>query len=150
MSPMRREDDRLEVGPTWEDLVERKIQEAQERGAFDNLRGRGQPLNLETNPYARDWELGFKILKDGGFAPTWVEASREMEAALARVEQARQSWPGRPGERASARRAYVDRVEAANTHIDRFNVHTPFTWLQRARLSPAREARRFDEAWPEG
>ena len=150
MSPIRREDDQVEVGPTWEDLVERKIQEAQERGDFDNLRGHGRRLRLERNPYAKDWELGFKILKDGGFAPPWIEASREMEDALALVEQARRGWTARRrGQRAAARRDYLERVEAANVLVDRFNLHTPFAWLQRPRLSPAVEARRFDEAWPE-
>ncbi len=150
MSPARREEDHIEAAPTWEDLVERKIREAQERGDFDNLSGRGRPLNLEPNVYAGDWELSYKILKDNGFAPPWVEASREMEEALDAVRTAAQSWdPSRPGDRASARRAYLERVKAANVLIDRFNLHTPFTWTQRLRLSLDRESQRFDIAWPE-
>ena len=82
MSPIRREDDHVELGATWEDLVERKIREAQERGDFDDLAGQGRPLRIDKNPYARDWELAYKILKDHEFAPPWVEASREMERAL--------------------------------------------------------------------
>jgi len=146
MSPIRREQDHVEVGATWEDLVERKIREAQERGAFDNLPGQGRPLRLDDNPYARDWALAFKILKDHDFAPPWVEASREMEQALEALRRAEP--PRRAGDRAAARRAYLERVEAANARIDHFNLLVPFTWLQRPRLSPADAADRFDAAWP--
>ena len=83
MAPLRREGDHYEAAPTWEDLVERKIREAQERGDFDDLPGRGRPLQLDGNPYARDWELAYKLLRDHGFAPPWVEASRDMVAARA-------------------------------------------------------------------
>src|SRR5271165_6521002 len=31
----------------WESIVEQQIAEAREQGAFDNLRGEGQPLRLE-------------------------------------------------------------------------------------------------------
>ncbi len=149
MAPVRREDNHLEVAATWEDLVERKIREAQERGDFDNLSGQGQPLRIETNPYARDWELAYKILSDHGFAPPWVEASRIMEQAVDAVRAASKSWPGpRPSERAAQRAAHLERVRAANAAIDRFNLLTPFPWLQRARLSLEAEVRRFDAAWP--
>src|SRR5439155_11046154 len=60
MSPIRREDDHVELGATWEDLVERKIREAQERGDFDDLAGQGRPLRIDKNPYARDWELSMR------------------------------------------------------------------------------------------
>ena len=35
----------------WEMIAERKIREAMEEGAFENLRGKGRPLDLEENPY---------------------------------------------------------------------------------------------------
>jgi hypothetical protein len=150
MSPLRREDDHVEWGPTWEDLVERKIREAQEQGLFDNLPGAGRPLSVERNPYARDWELAYGILRDNGYAPPWIEASREMEAALDRVGLAEARWPGqrrvnRPRERAD----YLALVDEANRLVDRFNLLTPFVWVQRPRLSRSTQEARFDAAWPE-
>jgi DnaJ family protein C protein 28 len=147
VSPIRREENHIEIGASWDDLVERKIREAQEQGAFDNLPGQGRPLRIEKNPYARDWELAYKILKDNDFAPPWVEASRLMVRALDAVRNARSGGPSH--DRPAARRAHLALVEDANRRIDRFNLLVPFPWLQRARLSWTAEAARFDAAWPE-
>ena len=38
----------------WESAVDQQIREAQELGKFDNLPGRGKPLDLKPNPYAQD------------------------------------------------------------------------------------------------
>ena len=146
MAPVHREDDHYEVAPTWDDLVERKIRAARERGDFDDLPGRGRPLRLEDNPYAGDWQLAYKILRDHGFAPPWVEASRELERRLEAVCQAASGWGS--GDRAAARRAFLEQVRTANAAIARFNLLTPFAWLQRPPLSADAEALRFDAAWP--
>lgn len=66
----------------FETLVERRIRAAQEQGLFDNLPGRGQPLDLgEENPFEDpDWRVAYRILKNAGFAPRWIELGRELEA----------------------------------------------------------------------
>ncbi len=59
----------------FEKIAERKIEEAIAEGAFDNLQGKGQPLNasdLET-------PLDIKILKNAGVAPEWIQISKEIE-----------------------------------------------------------------------
>lgn len=35
----------------WGNIAERKIREAMAEGAFDNLKGKGHPLDLEENPF---------------------------------------------------------------------------------------------------
>ena len=70
----------------WASLVEQQIREAQERGAFDHLPGAGRPLVLTPNPYAQDREMAFKILKDAGLAPEWIELGK---IARSRLERAR-------------------------------------------------------------
>ncbi len=41
-------------GKRFQDYIEEIIQEAAERGEFDNLAGMGKPLNLDDdNPYCR-------------------------------------------------------------------------------------------------
>lgn len=65
----------------WEDLVEQRIKEAMERGEFDNLRGKGQPLNLERNPFADPaWEMAHRMLTGQGFTLQWIEERRLIEA----------------------------------------------------------------------
>ena len=34
----------------WESLIDKKIREAMERGEFDNLTGKGEPIDLSENP----------------------------------------------------------------------------------------------------
>ena len=63
-----------------EDLVEQQILKAQEKGEFDNLSGAGQRLNLEENPLQPpELRMPFKILKDNGFAPFWIELGKEID-----------------------------------------------------------------------
>lgn len=63
---------------SYQSAVEQQIREAQERGDFDNLRGRGQPLAIEKNEYAGDRELAYKMLKDNGFTLPWIEQRNEL------------------------------------------------------------------------
>ena len=57
---------------TYKTVVEKQIQEAMERGEFDNLPGKGKPLDLDINHYAGDNELAFKMLKDNNFTLPWI------------------------------------------------------------------------------
>jgi len=62
------------------DFVGEMIAQAQARGEFDNLEGAGQPLKLEENPYAPpELHMAYKILKDAGFAPYWIELGKEID-----------------------------------------------------------------------
>jgi DnaJ family protein C protein 28 len=69
----------------WESWIEQQIREAQERGEFDDLPGKGKPLDLAANPYARDRELAFKVLKDAGYAPDWIELDKALRGKLERA-----------------------------------------------------------------
>lgn len=67
----------------WEDAVEKQIREAMARGEFENLRGKGKPLDLGGNPYApKDWQLAYKMMQDAGVVPDWIEHGKEIRADL--------------------------------------------------------------------
>jgi hypothetical protein len=69
--------------------VEVSIQEAIERGDFDNLRGKGRPLNLDEYFEApEDRRLGYSLLKAGGFRPPEVELLGEIAALEAEIGEA--------------------------------------------------------------
>ena len=61
-------------------IAEEKIREAMENGEFDNLSGRGKPLDMDayfaTPPHLR---LGYSVLKSGGFVPEEVYLLKEAE-----------------------------------------------------------------------
>jgi hypothetical protein len=60
-------------------LVEEKIQKAREEGAFDNLPGRGKPLQMEDDSsIPEDLRLAWKVLKNSGCLPPEIELRKEI------------------------------------------------------------------------
>ena len=75
----------------WDSWVDTAIREAQQRGEFDDLPGQGRPLRLDDNPFAGERALGFRVLKNAGVLPFWMELEKEIgaDAAALRVLRAR-------------------------------------------------------------
>lgn len=70
------------------DLVGVLIKKAMEQGEFDNLEGTGQPLNLGDNPFVPDdMHMAYKILKDAGYAPYWIELGKEIDALRVKLNK---------------------------------------------------------------
>jgi hypothetical protein len=141
----------------WESLVDKKIREAMEAGDFDNLAGTGQPIDLTENPYEDpDWRTAHRMLRNAGFAPSWIEERKDIDAELeaARIvlarkwmimrnaqetrheESARERW-----ERAQAE--FRVTVSALNRRIDTWNLKTPAIAFQRNRIDAEREIERI-------
>jgi hypothetical protein len=117
-----------------EALIDRKIREAQEAGAFDDLPFQGEPLPLVDDSAAGDWALAYRMLKGARFAPPWIETDKEVRALLAERETILERAPGssavgRQRDREQLRRV----VEAANRAITRLNHEAP-TYRQHRRL----------------
>jgi DnaJ family protein C protein 28 len=76
-----------------DELIRRAMQE----GQFDNLPGKGKPLNLDDNPFEDpEWRMAHHVLRSSGLSLPWIEVKRELEAAIesARSELQR-SWQWR-------------------------------------------------------
>lgn len=58
--------------------VEQAIEEAQKRGDFDNLPGKGKPLNLGKNRQAGENALAFDMLQNNDYTLPWIANRREM------------------------------------------------------------------------
>jgi len=70
-------------------LVEEIIREAVARGDFDNLPGKGKPLNLDEYFAApEEMRATYQMLKDAGFLPEEVQLLKEIAALKARLEGA--------------------------------------------------------------
>lgn len=66
-----------------ESLTERKLREAIENGEFDNLPGKGEPIDLKENPFEDpDLRTVHRLLRNAGFAPAWIEERKDIDAAL--------------------------------------------------------------------
>lgn len=90
MSPLRHDEQGTRVVPSWQSVIEEKIAEARERGEFDDLPGTGQPLRIQENPLAGDWELAFHVLENAEMAPPWMEMSREVQEGMAELAALRE------------------------------------------------------------
>jgi len=69
--------------------IEEIIQKAMQEGAFDNLPGKGQPLDLDDNPHLDpEWQLAYHLLKENGYAPEFIEKRQIIELELAKARAA--------------------------------------------------------------
>ena len=60
-------------------IIEKKITDAQKKGEFDELPGRGKPLLVEDDfnvPY--DLRLAYKILKNADYLPPELQLKKEI------------------------------------------------------------------------
>ncbi len=70
-------------------VLEKLIRKAQEEGKFDNLRGKGQPLRLDDNPFEDPAAaMANRMLKDNDFRPEWLEADLSLRQDLAAARRA--------------------------------------------------------------
>lgn len=85
----------------WRDLVSKRIEEAMRRGDFDNLPGRGKPVDVSRQPFVpEDQLMAFKLLQNNDLTPDWIAERKEVlkgiEAFRAKLHgvaaQARVQW----------------------------------------------------------
>jgi hypothetical protein len=139
---------RLSIGPTWESLVERQIREAMDEGAFDELPYSGERLPIEEDSAAGERALGFRVLRNAGVAPPWIEADKEVRALLtdrdALLNRARGAGPlGRP----RLRRELEGIVLEVNRAIERLNAEAPTDHQHRRPLDLGEELARLEAAF---
>ena len=64
---------------SFDKLVEEKIKEAQQRGEFDNLPGKGKPIDLSAYfETPEDVRLAQSVLKNAGFTSREVDLLNEI------------------------------------------------------------------------
>lgn len=149
---------------SFDDLVEEKIRKAREEGAFDNLEGHGKPINLYDNPFEPpEMKMVFKLLKDAGFSPYWIELGKDVDASIEQFWQDAEKFKtrlrvARNGSKWSLKRNSPEKMtqkfytearsklQEINKKIDNFNNHCPMWWLGRGRLNINEEMAKVEEA----
>ncbi len=80
----------------FEKIAEKKIREAMDNGEFDDLPGKGKPLQLEDDRHiAQDIRLAHKILKNANCLPPELELRNEiltMEELLDGVRDTKEKY----------------------------------------------------------
>jgi hypothetical protein len=70
-----------------ESAIEAKIRQAIERGEFDNLEGRGKPLDLTAYfNTPEELRMAYAMLKSNQFVPEEVEMLKEIAALKAQIK----------------------------------------------------------------
>jgi hypothetical protein len=106
-------------------IADRKIQEAMDEGAFENLTGSGQQLPLEDEPFVDpSLRMAHRLLRNNGFAPAWIEEGNDLDATIDRLRKDRAC--GRITADEFRRQAI-----ALNRRIFAFNLKAPATSLHK-------------------
>ncbi|MBN2043479.1 MAG: DUF1992 domain-containing protein [Anaerolineales bacterium] len=131
--------------------IETIIQNAIARGEFDNLPGKGKPLNLQENRFVdQDWRLAFSLLEQHGFALPWMEDRKHIEETLTRAkENLQRTWRWRSSipegdklaedEWQQAVLKFKGTVAALNKQIDAYHLAIPADVFYRPRINLERE-----------
>lgn len=151
----------------WDRIVESKIRAAQAEGKFNNLRGQGQPLRLDENPFENpEWEMANDLLKQGGFRPDWLEQDLELQKDFARAREnlqrsyrwrnetlaglgerrdleAQQHWSYAAEEWARAQARFRASVAQINKGILSLNLKVPLERFQRRKVNAEEELERL-------
>lgn len=100
-------------GGTYESWIDKQIRDAEERGEFDDLPGKGQPLKKSSRPDDPDWWIKQKIAQE----------DLDLTAAMPLPLQLRKEAQGLP------ERLLRERSEsAARAVIDDFNERVRASW----------------------
>ena len=132
--------------------IDRIIHHAREQGEFDDLLGRGAPLEWdEENPFEDPaWRTAYRVLREAGFAPPWIEQAREIRA---RTHTLRESL------RAAARTEEVgaweaacvrckEEIQAINALVKALNLAVPLLQFQLRQVELEEELRRARVSTP--
>lgn len=80
----------------FQNLVEKRIKEAQDRGEFEDLAGRGEPLEFDDDSHVpQDLRLTYKILKNADCLPPELELKKEirqMEDMLGNIPDEKEKY----------------------------------------------------------
>ena len=118
---------RLKVMDEWHFIADRKIREAMEEGAFENLDGTGEPVDLRENPFEDPAQrMAHRLLRNNGFAPAWIEEGREIDAEIRYLKANFKRLDGAERER---------RMETLNRRIAAYNLRTPVASTQKLPFS---------------
>ncbi len=124
------------------EVADRRIVEAMSAGAFEDLDGIGLPLRIDdegTTP--AEWRLAFRLLRNAGMAPAWIELDRDLRGAADEARRALVIIPADDPRRPSAESRFREAMSRVNRSIDALNLIVPAARWQRRRVAVEREIR---------
>jgi Domain of unknown function (DUF1992) len=129
--------------------VDRQIREAQERGDFDDLPGKGKPLPVE--PWDGEWALAHHVLKLAGETLPWIALGREIDELQSWLDALLRDAAKLSGdERLRARERYLREAARLDKLLQEYGFLVPTRRLERGRLPRHIAAAQFERATRSG
>jgi hypothetical protein len=129
--------------------VDRQIREAQERGDFDDLPGKGKPLPVE--PWDGEWALAHHVLKLAGETLPWIALGREIDELQTWLDALLRDAAKLSGdERSRARERYLLEAARLDKLLQEYGFLVPTRRLERGRLPRDIAAAQFERATRSG
>lgn len=140
------------------DKGEEQIRRAIEDGCFENLPGKGKPLNLDENPFEDpEWRMANQVLVNAGYSLPWIESRREIEAEIEAARRfLKNAWERRKAAPASASqmgmveqqwqraaRLFREKIAGINKRILNYNLEAPLPQVQMLSLNAEQEVEKI-------
>ena len=117
----------------FENPIDKIIRDAQSKGAFNDLPGKGKPLQWDDESNVpEEQRMANRLLKNNGFTLDWIELGRELDRAYAsareKLEEARTLRAmGRINEAGwkAAARTFAEQIQKINKQIIGYNLRVP-------------------------
>ncbi|KAM7531667.1 hypothetical protein LguiB_035077 [Lonicera macranthoides] len=135
-------------------VVEQRIWHSMEEGQFENLPGKGKPLDLSTNPHADPAEdTLYRILSRNKCAPEWVELNKDIRNQIGQWRSAlNKAWACNVNGDDSKWMGFSDALKLQlrdiNDKVFRYNLIVPFG-RQMCGLKWEKELARLNDEVPE-
>ena len=137
--------------------LDEQIRKAIEDGAFDDLPGKGKPLDLQQNPHEDPaWRMAFRMLRSSGYSLPWIEKRQQIEKEYeAACEALARSWSWyrsavseknkrfQEQEWQRAVEVYRETIAKLNKRILTYNIDVPSEQFQRRQINIERDIKRI-------
>lgn len=126
----------------FEWVAEEKIRSAIESGQWDNLPGKGKPLQWQENPFEPpEWRMAFSLLRQNGFSLPWLEERKEIEAEVQQF-RAQFALGLRSANEMKVKDWAKSQIDRLNRRIFRYNLGVPLDRFQLTSLNLEQEVER--------
>jgi Domain of unknown function (DUF1992) len=98
-----------------ENPIDRQFREAMQQGKFDDLPGKGRPMNTAPDTTPEELRLGYTALKNAGYVPEEAEWLREIAVLKERLAATTDD-----AERNKLRRAIQERQLKVSLFLERY------------------------------
>ncbi|NWI71008.1 DJC28 protein, partial [Todus mexicanus] len=153
-----RQSKKVKITQAVERLVEDLIQESMAKGDFDNLRGKGKPLQkFSHSPHIDPMTHNLnRILIDNGYQPEWILMQKEIRETIEQLRKSMVTSRSKLGEPMTPFRQkqwnriceqFIEDIRKLNRRVDSFNLVVPLLSRQMVHFNAEKEIVRAQKTY---